>query len=378
MLAVATAQQQPKLKILSFGGNGMIGSETLTSLIATGDYDITLVSRGNWPYDADTRVQPHVKHVECDRSEGFKTCPELMADIDATQQYYAVLDFSGFYPAWVRDAVEVLKDKVRVYIYVSTDSVYEVSTVPPYSETGRKMIETDAVRPETAKEREALNEEDDYGDDKLAGEEVLVEQRDGGKAGVPFVALRFADVVGPRDATDRYVIYHLWIKNQGFPRVPAFHIPEDIVEATSITYVNDAAASVIAAMNKPESWDEAYNIACEEIFNVTDVIITMGNYMGKENLRPLKVPQDDSFALFPSVLRGPMDISKAREKLGFKPTPLDVVLRKTLDWYNAELESNEEFLDASLQEWGEAVFDSEEEAEEIIDEIFDELTTDEL
>ncbi len=42
---------------------------------------------------------------------------------------------------------------------------------------------------------------DQYGDAKLAGEEALQGQREDG--GFPWVALRFSDVVGPRDTTHR-------------------------------------------------------------------------------------------------------------------------------------------------------------------------------
>ena len=43
-------------KVLSFGGNGMIGSEVMHLMAQEeGAYDVTLVSRGNWHFDSAER-----------------------------------------------------------------------------------------------------------------------------------------------------------------------------------------------------------------------------------------------------------------------------------------------------------------------------------
>ena len=45
-----------KIKILSFGGNGNIGSAVLSSLIKTGQFEIVMTTRGGWHWDSDTRI----------------------------------------------------------------------------------------------------------------------------------------------------------------------------------------------------------------------------------------------------------------------------------------------------------------------------------
>ena len=45
-----------KIKILSFGGNGNIGSAVLSSLIKTGQYEILMTTRGGWHWDSDSRI----------------------------------------------------------------------------------------------------------------------------------------------------------------------------------------------------------------------------------------------------------------------------------------------------------------------------------
>mmetsp|Transcript_11705 Transcript_11705/g.26195 ORF Transcript_11705/g.26195 Transcript_11705/m.26195 type:complete len:429 (-) Transcript_11705:21-1307(-) len=376
-----------KKKILSLGGNGMIGSATLARLISKGEreeegYDITLVSRGSWPFDSETRIAPFVKSINCDRQLGLANCPELMEDIESTDQYYAVLDFSGYTPDWVKDAAEVLKDKTRVYVYVSTDSVYEVVEGKPYAESGRRSVETDAVRPTDEDLRKKLNEFDDYGDEKFAGEEVLVEQRGvNGTEGVPYVFLRFCDVIGPRDNTGRFLTLYTWImfgdlESLALPNLP---IQEDAVEGTSITYVEDAAQSIILAFDEDNrnAWDDrfGFNIACQEIFNVTSQIVEMGHMMGKHYI-PVK--DEHGIDEYPSVEKGPVDVSKAMDKLGFVPTRQEVALRETLKWYDKLFREDEEIQEEVEDELVDILeslneYQSEEEQEEAIDNLLNEF-----
>ena len=52
-----------------------------------------------------------------------------MKIIQETERFDVVLDFSGYEPKWIHDNCQVLKGKVGVYIYISTDSVYEVINI---------------------------------------------------------------------------------------------------------------------------------------------------------------------------------------------------------------------------------------------------------
>lgn len=339
-----------KKKVLSFGGNGNIGSEVMTMMIAEGDYDITIVSRGNWHFDAGVRVMPYVNSIICDRSTDapcageedcdintLHYCKELMEVVNATEKFDVVLDFSGYEAKWIHDAIATLEDKVGVYVYVSTDSVYEVCE-PKTSK--RPSLETDDVRPADIKKRELLQKEDPYGHAKLAGEEALKYQREDG--GFPWVALRFADVIGPRDTTYRWMLYQLWVQFYHDIEIPIY-IPPKVVNMTeSLTYVKDAANSIMLAIKKgPEVWDESYNIAMEEEFTLWTTIEKMAEIMGVEGIEQDNDVSDKSFHLYPSVFNGPVDISKAKRKLGFVPTKAEEAFKDTIDWYNEAFVSME-------------------------------------
>ena len=363
-----------KKKILSFGGNGMIGASALWRLIGGGDaaheYDITLVSRGTWPFDTESLIKPFVTAVECDRVDSLESCSDLMNIIRATDKFYAVLDFSGFEPAWVRDAVQVLQNKVRVYVYISTDSVYEVSegaekeiTLNRLGEQTTKLVEAQAIRPSNVETRQRLNEADPYGDEKLSGEEVLQENKN-----FPFVILRFSDVIGPRDGTDRWMLYHLWIKYSKVLDIP-ITVPEEVAKtSTSVTYVQDAASAIIAALEAEKTWNEAYNVACEETFNVVSCIHSMAAIFGVKDIQVKTVPTEESFVVFPSVRRGAMDITRAKQELKFSPTPLQDVLNKTVEWYEQVFAENELVREHMLEEF---IFD-------LLDEVYDEIAIERL
>lgn len=408
----------PRKQILSFGGNGMIGASVLTKLIEKDEYDITLVSRGSWPFDTDQLIKPHVNFIRCDRGARREcddddddydssddendcnanawdnACPELIKAVDNVDEYHAVLDFSGYHKEWIEDAIAHLGDGVRVYVYVSSDSIYEVcfDGGPWYFSndgTRNKTSEERAVRPVLAPRARRLAEFDEYGHQKLEGEEALKWQRNNpdledteGNAweGFPYVALRFADIVGPRDNTDRFVTYHVWAKYVGrVEGLPSFHIQNDVVEASSITYVEDAAHAILKAMETPESWDDAYNIASEEIFNVTTILPTLGEILGRDpSVLGIKtLPEVESLAMYPSVTRGPIDVTKAKDELGFQPTPLRKVLEETSAWYDTLFLEDKEAREKMVNEFiGDVLYEDEDEDKKIIERLWEAVNDD--
>ena len=60
------------------------------------------------------------------------------------------------------------------------------------------------MRPKDEKEVNLLKKKDPYGHYKLSGEEALKHYQKN-KGGFPWVILRLADVIGPRDTTNRRV-----------------------------------------------------------------------------------------------------------------------------------------------------------------------------
>ena len=57
----------------------------------------------------------------------MEKCTELKEFVQQSEGLDAVIDFSSYHPQFMEDALKLLSDKARFYIYISTDSVYDVS-----------------------------------------------------------------------------------------------------------------------------------------------------------------------------------------------------------------------------------------------------------
>lgn len=186
------------------------------------------------------------------------------------------------------------------------------------------------------------------------------------------MALRFADVIGPRDGSDRFVTYYAWIKFADTKELPPITVPENVLETTSFTYSGNAADSIIAAMDTPSAWDEAYNVAGSGVFNVTSSIITMGHIMGRHKLEIKRA--DRAPGVYPSITKGPIDIHKATSMLNFKATHETEALRRTIAWFEQQYSVSEDFREYVVNELGYIIyetqdFETEEEREDFTERV---------
>ena len=314
--------------VLVFGGNGFIGSATVIKLINNG-YKVTLINRGTFYWDSKFRVQSYVRVIKCDRAQPLSDCLEFERLIQEKIFWDFVIDFSGFRGTQVEQSVGALKGISRLYIYISSDSVYEVCEKSHKGPTE----ERDSTRPESVEERERLNLLDNYGHEKLQGEEALYKQRWAG--GMPFMALRLPDVIGPRDNTYRFWMYQLLVKTAGVmkTRIP---VPEFLQSyPLSFVYVDDVADLILSAVNMgPQVYDQAVNLAFSSPVTLPNFLQLIGRELGIENV-PIKYePQSEKTVyLYPSVRRGHIDITKAENLFLWQPSSISSVIKKTVKFY---------------------------------------------
>lgn len=310
----ALGQAQDRKRVLVFGGNGFIGSEVVSNIIERDQYDITTVNRGNWYFDSKERIMPYVKNIICDRDKAFKLeCPELLK----SGAYDIVIDFSSYTAKQIQQVVDILKDRVGLYIYISSDSIYEVCQKDHVAPTK----EEDAVRPKSAKKRMQLRKTETYGHEKLACEEVLVKQRKAG--GFPYVALRLPDVIGPRDGSFRFWIYQLWINTHNTidERVP---LPKGVSDTKfSLVHVEDVAKAVLRVLEVGhKAYDQPINIAFDKHFTLESLLADIGRQLGLDKVQFLS-DVDQTWYTYPTVTKGPLDINRAKILLDWEPMPWD-------------------------------------------------------
>ena len=322
----------PAKKVLVFGGNSLLGCAAVQRLL-THDIEVTVANRGNWRWDTDWRVKPRVKALICDRNRPLAVSASLQQCLKTTS-FDAVVDFSSFDGSTMKDAVTTLRDKTELYIYISSDAIYDVCCPKKHGEPWK---EHDAVRPENKVDRERLAKAEPFGEGKLAGEEVLVGQRST-EGGIPYVIFRLPHAIGPRDNSYRLWIYQLWIKLSAIKQRPML-IPKSVRDyPLSLVYVDDVAKAIVDVIERaPDVQDAVLNLAYPDPFNIPRLIEDIQRELGHTQC-VWKIDESENVSmLYPFLPRSVIDASKAINTISFRTTPWDIAIKATVTFYEKAL-----------------------------------------
>jgi len=168
------------MRILILGGTEFLGRH-LVDVALTSGHEVTLFNRGQTNPD----LYPNVEKLRGDRD----------GDLDALRRrsWDAVIDTSGYVPRVVRQLVELLKDSVLHYTFVSSISVYA-------DFSGNGMDENASVG--TLEDVTTENVSEDYGALK-----ALCEKEVQSMFGERSLIIRPGLIVGPHDPTDRFTYW---------------------------------------------------------------------------------------------------------------------------------------------------------------------------
>jgi 2'-hydroxyisoflavone reductase len=215
----ALALEAPKpLRILVLGGTGFIGPHQVRYALARG-HELTLFNRGRRPQEWPSPVEQLVG----DRNTG---------DLKALEgrEWDVCIDNPTTLPFWVRDAGQVLKGRVRQYVFISTLSVYAGEKDPGQDETAPLAVYKgrDAMKEtlETLrKDVEAL-----YGPLKARSEKEAEKWFPGATT-----IVRPGLIVGPGDESDRFTYWPVRIDRGGEVLAPGDgKDPVQIVDARDL------------------------------------------------------------------------------------------------------------------------------------------------
>jgi 2'-hydroxyisoflavone reductase len=200
-LAATVAGVAPKpLRILFLGGTGFLGPVQVEYALARG-HAVTLFNRGK---SAPGLYGDRVEVLLGDRDA--KVGAGLGA-LEGERRWDVVIDNSGFIPRHVRDSVELLKDRVGRYLYVSTVAVYDPAGGPVFTESSKlraaPVPDTEVVSGET------------YGPLKAECDRI-VQAALGARATI----VRPTYVFGPGDDTDRFTYWVERVARGGEVLVP--------------------------------------------------------------------------------------------------------------------------------------------------------------
>ena len=209
-----------KLRILILGGTGFIGPHFVREALARG-HTVTLFNRGK----RQEQPTPGVETLLGDRDGQLGALEGRDWDV--------VIDNSGYVPRHVRLTTQLLRERVRHYLFISTISVYADLSAPGTTE--------DAPLKKLADPTVEKVDGETYGGLKALCEGVVLEDFAGRNT-----IVRPTYIVGPGDHTDRFT-YWPWRVSQGGEMLA----PGTAADPIQYIDVRDLARFVIGCVEAP-------------------------------------------------------------------------------------------------------------------------------
>jgi UDP-glucose 4-epimerase len=310
--------------ILVTGGCGLVGSTTIDLLLR--DYSPARIvilddlSRGTL-----ANVEKSLNDTRVTLIRGDIRDVEIVRK--ATQGMDAVIHMAAMRitacAADPREAMGVMNDGsfnvveaahiagVKKIVAASTASIYGLADTFP-----------------TREDHHPYNNRTWYGASKIMLEGLLRSFND--IYGLPYVALRYFNVYGPRmDIYGKYTeVLIRWMERIAAGQPPL--ILGDGAQTMDFVYIDDIARSNILALQS-EASDEVFNVASGQETSLNDLAAALLKVMGSE-LKPEYGPE----RTVNSVSRRLADTTKAEHKLGFKAeVGLEEGLSSLVEWWQA-------------------------------------------
>ena len=245
-----------KRKALFIGGTGTISTAITRQLAAEGEWDLTLLNRGN-------------------RNEGIpKNVHILKADIDdevavrtllAGTQWDCVCDFIGFVPAQVERDWRLFKGRTKQYMYISSASAYQKPAMSPFITEGTPLA----------------NPYWEYSRNKIACEDFLMEKYR--VEGFPVTIIRPSHTYDERSVPlgvhgDNGSWQVLRRMLDGKPVI----IHGDGTSQWTLTHNSDFAKGFIGLMGNPHALGNAFQITSDETLTWDQIYQTIADVLGVE------------------------------------------------------------------------------------------------
>lgn len=208
------------MRILIMGGTRFIGVYLTKILVAQG-HEVVLFNRGNKPAPIEGVQQIH----------GDRTNPTQLKETLAQQQFEAIFDNNGRELSDTQPLVEIFKDSVQHFIYMSSAGVYLKSDQMPH-------IEGDPVDPKSRHKG------------KYDTEAYLESQS------VPFTSIRPTYIYGPQN----YNELEAWFFDR-IVRDRPIPIPANGLHITQLGHVQDLAQAMSQVLGNQQAIRQIYNVS---------------------------------------------------------------------------------------------------------------------
>ncbi len=311
--------------ILVTGGAGFIGSHLVDHLLATNDWQVTVVDDFNDFYEPQIKrqnIRAHLANPRCRLAEADIRDRAALESVFAGQDYDCIVHLAaragvrpslsqpGLYAETnINGTLNLLElarlRSIKQFVFGSSSSVYGINAKVPFSED-------DPVRQPISP----------YAATKTAGE--LLCHAYSHLYGLRCVCLRFFTVYGPRQRPDLAIHKFAFLISRGQP-IPVFG---DGTTRRDYTYIDDIIAGVLAAVDFEANDYEVINLGESRTVELRELISLLEKELDAKAVierlppQPGDVPQ--TFA----------DITKARRILGYDPqTQIEEGIRRFMQWF---------------------------------------------
>lgn len=352
--------------VLILGGSNFMG-RALVELLVERQVCICIVNRGRRHWDTIDPSNGKAAHVFADRRDVEVFASRLAhVTLKLGRSWDLVADFSAFDGKDICAALAGLEGSFGTYAYISSDSVYEVTSWAaeewkPRSQAGKQITVAENAddRPQDTALQRKLKKADSYGHGKLDAEEALAKELPAENC--KSISLRLPDVIGPFDGTLRLWAYWHWLRagEAGAPppqvktfkrRAKKARCEDDSAEAEveeeeippdpplALVFSRDVARFIATLLDRPASQDaprcDAVNLACERQAPLGELLGLLATASGLQRERPRLAGCKRPKTFLPSVDRPwPLNLSHAMDTYGFVPTPLEDALKSCADFF---------------------------------------------
>jgi nucleoside-diphosphate-sugar epimerase len=212
------------MKILVMGGTRFIGVSLVKLLVSQG-HEVTLFNRGKKPSPV-----AGLRTIIGDRTD-----PQQLQDKLSGESFDAVFDNNGRELSDTQPLVEIFRDRLQHFVYMSSAGVYLDSDILPY-------YESDATDPKSRHKG------------KLDTEAYLQQVR--AENGFPFTSIRPTYIYGPQNYND----VEAWFFDR-IVRDRPIPIPANGKFITQLGHVEDLASAMAAVLGNEKAIGQIYNVS---------------------------------------------------------------------------------------------------------------------
>ncbi|NER97938.1 MAG: NAD-dependent epimerase/dehydratase family protein [Symploca sp. SIO1B1] len=273
------------MRILIMGGTRFIGVY-LTKILVEQGHEVVLFNRGNKPAPV-----AEVKQIHGDRKDSAQLKEKL-----SSQEFDAIFDNNGRELSDTQPLVEIFKDKVEHFIYMSSAGVYLKSDQLPH-------VEGDPVDPKSR--HKGKHETEAY----LAAQNL------------PFTAIRPTYIYGPQNYNDLEAwFFDRIVRDRPIP------IPGNGMHITQLGHCQDLARAMAQVLGKEQAKGQIYNVSGDRYVTFDGLARTCATAVGK-SAADLKIvhyePKQFDFGkrkAFPMrVQHFFADVHQAKSQLNWQP-----------------------------------------------------------